>query len=212
MEQHDTPEKTYDLERLIFFSDGVFAIVITLLVIDLRPPAGWDRTFAGLWNTEWRSLLAYVVSFGAVGAYWNSHRRLFARVTRFHPGLVLLNLLLLGCVVLLPFAAKLIFETGPRGEPFVIYLALISAIGAAQALLWGFAAFIAKVVDARMPARDRLVVFATMLLGPALICAAAFEAAQDASSQRWIWIVPLLAVAAIARRRLLSPPPKRPAA
>lgn len=205
MDSHDTPEKDYDLERLIFFSDGVFAIVITLLAIELHPPAHWDRTLAGLWASEARSFVAYVVSFLAVGAYWNSHRQLFRRVVRFHPGLVVFNLLLLSLVVLLPFSAELIFETGPRGEPFAIYLALIAAIGAAQALLWGFAAFVAKVVTANLSLRNRLIIFLAMVGGPALICVISFMASRSASGN-WIWVVPLLAAVAFVRRRLVRAP------
>ena len=208
MNEHDTPEKTYDLERLIFFSDGVFAIVITLLVLELHPPAHWDRTLAGLLQTSWRPLVAYASTFLAVGAYWNAHRQIFARVSRFHPGLVLLNLLLLFLVVLLPFAAELIYETGPRGEPFAIYLGLIAAIGAAQALLFGFAAFVAKVVDPRMAQRDRLMVLATMALAPAMICLIAF-AATAGSDNVIFWLLPVILALAFLRRRLMA---RKPAA
>jgi uncharacterized membrane protein len=207
MKTHDTPEKTYDLERLIFFTDGVFAIVITLLVIDLKPPPNWDRTLAGLLNTEWRSLVAYAVSFLAVGAYWNAHRRLFARVARFSSGLVVFNLLLLFCVVLLPFAAKLIFESGPRGQPFAILLGLIAAIGFAQALLWAYAAFFADAIDERMAMRERWLVMAAMALAPVVVGVAAVMAWQGATSALWLYIVPLLVIANGARRRLLASKP-----
>jgi uncharacterized membrane protein len=206
MEQHDTPEKTYDLERLIFFTDGVFAIVITLLVIDLRPPAGWDRTFAGLISAEWRALLAYGFSFVVVGAYWNAHRTLFRRVERFHPGLVVFNLLLLGLVVLVPFGSALIFETGPRGEPFVIYLSLVAAIGAAQALLWGFAAFVAKAVDRTITMRDRWIIFASLIVVPLLVFLAGLGVASG-STTATVGLVPAALAIGILRRRLLGRKP-----
>jgi len=206
MQTHDTPEKTYDLERLIFFTDGVFAIVITLLVIDLRPPAGWDRTFAGLLRAEWRSLLAYGFSFVAVGAYWNAHRTLFRRIARFHPILVLLNLALLGLVVLIPFASELIFETGPRGEPFVIYLGLVAAIGAAQALLWGCAAFLANVVDAGVSARDRWIILGALITVPALVFLGGLGVASG-STTAMAWLVPVALAIGILRRRLLARKP-----
>lgn len=205
MQTHDTPEKTYDLERLIFFSDGVFAIVITLLVIELHPPPHWDRTLAGLIQAQWRSLTAYAVSFLAVGAYWNAHRGLFGRVVRFHPGLVLLNFLLLALVVLIPFAAELIFETGPRGEPFAILLGLIAAIGLAQALLWGFAAFVGKVVDPKVSERDRVMILAAMLMAP-LFVGLASAAAASGSSRSFFLILPLIAIAGVVRRRLIRRP------
>jgi uncharacterized membrane protein len=209
METHDSPEKTYDLERLIFFSDGVFAIVITLLVIELHPPANWDRTFDGLIRAEWRSLLAYAVSFVAVGSYWNAHRQVFRKIVAFHPGLVFFNLLLLAFVVLLPFANQLIFETGPRGEPFAILLGLISAIGVVQALLWGFAAFVAKVVDARIGMAARLFTMLAMGLTPGLVSYVAL-AASRAGSATMLWVaVPVAVGLAVIRRRLMANDPAR---
>lgn len=201
MNTHDTPEKSYNLERLIFFTDGVFAIVITLLVIELRVPDGWDRTFAGLWAEEWRKLTAYAISFFAVGMFWNAHRLMFARIVRFHSGLVLLNMLLLGFVVLLPYAATLIFESGPRGEPFLIYLGLIAAIALAQALIWGFAAFVARVVDPAFAQRQCLIILLTQLAVPVLIALLALHAGSE--SNVWLLIGPLLLMIGIVRRRVL---------
>jgi uncharacterized membrane protein len=204
MKTHDTPEKSYDLERLIFFSDGVFAIVITLLVIELHPPPHWDRTLHGLWTMQWRSLMAYAVTFFVVGLYWNAHRRLFARVVRFHPGLVIANLVLLALVVLLPFVEELLFETTPRGEPLAIYFGLIGAIGLAQALIWAFAALVAKVVDDRMSQRDRWMTLVLMLFAPIIVVAAAVAAWANVSSSLWVVMVPILIVANLARRRMLA--------
>jgi uncharacterized membrane protein len=204
MKTHDTPEKSYDLERLIFFSDGVFAIVITLLVIELHPPPHWDRTLHGLWTMQWRSLMAYAVTFFVVGLYWNAHRRLFARVVRFHPGLVIANLVLLALVVLLPFVEELLFETTPRGEPLAIYFGLIGAIGLAQALIWAFAALVAKVVDDRMSQRDRWMTLVLMLFAPVIVVAAAVAAWANVSSSLWVVMVPILIVANLARRRMLA--------
>ena len=204
MKTHDTPEKSYDLERLIFFSDGVFAIVITLLVIELHPPPRWDRTLHGLWTMQWRSLMAYAVTFFVVGLYWNAHRRLFARVVRFHPGLVIANLVLLALVVLLPFVEELLFETTPRGEPLAIYFGLIGAIGLAQALIWAFAALVAKVVDDRMSQRDRWMTLVLMLFAPVIVVAAAVAAWANVSSSLWVVMIPILIVANLARRRMLA--------
>lgn len=82
MNRHDTPETDYHLERLVFLSDGVFAIVITLLALELRPPPNWDRTLAGLLAGTGPALLAFAISFAAVGAFCNAHRLIFARVQR----------------------------------------------------------------------------------------------------------------------------------
>lgn len=200
MDEHNPAEKNYDLERLIFFTDGVFAIVITLLVIELHPPEGWDRTLTGLLRAEGRSLLAYAASFAAVGVFWNSHRLIFRQIVRFHPGLVVMNMLLMSFVVLLPFALELMFKSEPRGQPILIYMGLLATISLCQALLFGFAAFIAKVVDPRLSTRSSLLRLASMLLGPVLIVAVAAAMAKGLSPRTMVWIVPLIAVAAAVRR------------
>ncbi|GAA4000398.1 TMEM175 family protein [Sphingomonas humi] len=210
MDTHDTPEKSYDLERLIFFTDGVFAIVITLLVIELHVPEGWDRTLAGLFAAEWRKLIAYAISFFAVGMFWNAHRLMFRRIVRFHSGLVAFNFILLAFVVLLPFAVTLIFESGPRGEPFFIYIALIALIALSQALLWGFAAFVAKVVDPRYDNRMKRVIFVTQLMMPVLLSGIALAAANQAPPLTWVWILPVLVLLGRYRRRVLGTLDPRP--
>jgi len=166
VKKHEPAAHAYDLERLIFFSDGVFAIVITLLVIELRPPAGWDFTYLTLWRAEWRALVGYAFSFLAVGTYWNLHRRVFRRIVHFHPSLVFFNLLLLGFVVLIPFGSALVVE-GPREEPFVILLVLFIAVGIALTLLWGFAALLRNLVEPRLARRDRLALLGNLLAPPA---------------------------------------------
>ncbi|HEY4340939.1 MAG TPA: TMEM175 family protein [Steroidobacteraceae bacterium] len=196
MQEHEPAEKDYDLERLIFFSDGVFAIVITLLVIELRLPAHWDLTLAGLVREEGSALLAYLVSFMAVGAYWNLHRQLFRHVVRFHPGLVFFNLLLLGFVVLIPFGAELIV-TGSR-QAFAIYLALFIAVGLAQAILWSFAAYFSEVTDPHLDPRSRLGMLANFLSVPLLV-GVLFLGALFGAQVGAAWVSPIVVVLGIAR-------------
>jgi uncharacterized membrane protein len=215
MEHHRSAEKDYNLERLIFLSDGLFAIVITLLVLELKPPENWDRTIAGLLHSQWRPLAAYVVTFISIGLFWNAHRAMFARVTRFHPGLVVFNLMLLGLLGLLgllPYAAELIFEGGPRGDPYLIYVGLIAAISLSQAILWGFATFIAKVIDVTLPIGMRAILFGLMIVPPCLLTYFAIASTSGRPLNEWGWIGPVMAIVALARRRLLRRAEKASAA
>jgi uncharacterized membrane protein len=196
LKKHEPAEKDYDLERLIFFSDGVFAIVITLLVIELHLPAHWDLTFAGLIGAEKLSLVAYMVSFIAVGVYWNQHRQLFGHVVRFHPGLVFFNLLLLGFVVLIPFGSELIVS-GSR-EALAIDLALLIVAGLAQVLLWSFAAFFINVTDELLDRPGRLGLLASMLSVPivfGVLLVGALLGAQTGAA----WMLPIVVLLGIAR-------------
>lgn len=158
--------KDYGLERLIMLSDGVFAIAITLLAIELHLPEHWDRTLVGLINTMWREFFGYIISFLVIAVYWASHRRTFSRFRRSDGGLTAINFLILGLVTLLPFGSKLIAEGGPTGEPYLIYLGLITAIGFANALLWGYAAFLGDILKEKLPFGLRIVVLLILLIVP----------------------------------------------
>ncbi len=97
--------------RLETFSDGVLAIVITLLALELRPPeveAGQTLARA-LWE-QWPSYLAYVLAFAQIGVIWLNHHRLFEQVRVVDGRLLLLNLNLLMWISLIPFPTALVAE------------------------------------------------------------------------------------------------------
>jgi uncharacterized membrane protein len=93
-------------QRIEAFSDGVFAIAITLLILDLRLPAREESDATGLLNAIlglWPSYFAYVLSFAMIGIYWANHHYLFKLFAKTDHGLNLLNLLLLMFIAFLPF-------------------------------------------------------------------------------------------------------------
>ncbi|CAN5315066.1 TMEM175 family protein [soil metagenome] len=149
------------LDRLLFFSDGVFAIAITLLAIELHVPHGWDGTAAMLFRESSGMLVAFGLSFAVVGVFWNAHRRLFLGMTKFTTGVFVLNLMLLGGIALMPFATVLLYS-GPEGlDRFVIYLGLVSLIGVLDGLTYGYAAFVA---DVMRPRRHRVRQLSTLMM------------------------------------------------
>src|SRR3954451_13659328 len=97
--------------RVEAFSDGVFAIVITLLVIELRPPSvGAGESLArALWH-EWPGYVAYVVSFMVIGVMWLNHHRMFDQVQRVDGALLVLNLHLLLWTALIPFPTAVVAD------------------------------------------------------------------------------------------------------
>jgi uncharacterized membrane protein len=96
--------------RLEAFSDGVFAIAITLLVLELSVPAGSESDLLGAFVDQWRSYLAYLVSFSTIGGVWLAHSVITEYVARADPVLLRLNLLLLMVVSFLPFPTRLLAE------------------------------------------------------------------------------------------------------
>jgi uncharacterized membrane protein len=102
--------------RLEAFSDGVFAIVITLLVIEIRPPEVEEGASLAraLWDL-WPNYVGYLVSFLVIGVMWLNHHRIFEQVQRCDGPLLLLNLNLLLWTALLPFPTAVMAEYIERG-------------------------------------------------------------------------------------------------
>jgi uncharacterized membrane protein len=114
-------------DRLETCSDGVFAIAITLLVLDIKLPEG---SSAGLSHALMESLprvAAYVMSFAIIGLYWISHHRSFQLIAKVDGAVFWLNLLLLLLVSFIPFPTALLGRYPNEALPIVIYgLTLIS--------------------------------------------------------------------------------------
>jgi uncharacterized membrane protein len=118
-------------------SDGVFAIAITLLVLNLHVPevhAGLLRALAG----QWPQYAAYAVSFLTIGIIWVNHHAFFDRLRRVNRPLLFLNLLFLMFVSVLPFPTALVAAhlLGPQGPiATALYCANMAAMGAAFGML-----------------------------------------------------------------------------
>ena len=126
-------ENEVEFGRIVAFSDGVFSIAITLLVLNLGVEKG--LTEGQIDNELWaerEDLLAYAISFAVIGRFWLVHHRFFAEVEAFDGGLIGLNLLYLGWIVLIPFSSEVLGEYGGTTTAVVIYsvnLALVVMLG-----------------------------------------------------------------------------------
>jgi uncharacterized membrane protein len=103
----DSPAVHRDPARLVAFSDAVFAITITLLVLEIRPPADYDNLLHGL-LALWPSYLAYAVTFLFIGQVWANHHVMFDHIRAADRVVLLLNTLLLMVVAFLPFATSVL--------------------------------------------------------------------------------------------------------
>jgi uncharacterized membrane protein len=151
---HDRSEQErIGLERLIFFSDAVFAIAITVLVLDIRLPPGGDvadnNQLLLMLTGLWPKYFAYILSFWVIGLYWISHHRKFLLIKRFDNRLLRLNLLLLMVIAFIPFPTAVMSENGNRTA--TIFYALIMALGELLVfILWWHAAHNHNLIDARL--------------------------------------------------------------
>ena len=127
--------------RVEAFSDGVFAIAITLLVLEISVP---ESAFDDLWRgiaEQWPSYLAYATSFITIGWIWVAHHGIFRRLQYANRRVMLINLLLLMAVAFLPFPTKLmaeaLHETDAARAAVIFYGAALFATSLLLSLLWG---------------------------------------------------------------------------
>ena len=106
-EVHDRKEEELEFGRVLAFTDGVFAIAITLLVLALDVPPNLDDVGAALRDRS-SDFVAYGISFAVLGSIWLAHHRFYTLVARFDGRLIVLNLLYLALVALVPFSAELL--------------------------------------------------------------------------------------------------------
>jgi len=139
---HSNNKIHFQLERISFFSDGVFAIAITLLVIEFKVPIIEHSTDYLLWESlkemAWK-FLGFIISFCIVGYYWSVHHRIFGYVENYNVRLLWLNLLFLFSVVLLPFTSAFIGEYATKQNlllPYGIYVINICLTATMNCILW----------------------------------------------------------------------------
>ena len=109
-----------EFSRVVAFSDGVFAIAITLLVLSLQVPDSLDD-FDGALSDQLPELFAYAISFAVIGKFWLAHHRFYGSLARFDGTLMGLNLLYLAWVVLVPFSSDLLGNYGHEPISVIIY-------------------------------------------------------------------------------------------
>jgi uncharacterized membrane protein len=105
--------------RLEAFSDGVLAIIITIMVLELHEPNGNDLSH--LWHSTVPGLLSYLLSFVYVGIYWTNHHHMFQLTARVTGGILWANLALLFFLSLFPFTTQWMDTSGFARTPVVVY-------------------------------------------------------------------------------------------
>jgi uncharacterized membrane protein len=133
------------------FSDGVFAIAITLLIIEVRPPDSGPGDLASDLANQWPSYAAYVVSFVVIGIIWVNHHQIFGRITTVDRPLLFLNLLLLLTVAFLPFPTALLGEYIRDGDnariAAAVYGANMTLIGLSFIAVWTYLARVPALLE-----------------------------------------------------------------
>ncbi len=172
-EQRGTASGGRDTSRLEAFSDGVIAIAITLLVLEVRVP---DRagiaTTGQLWRhlgDLWPDYLGYLISFGTIGVMWANHHAIFKYIALTNHYLLLLNSLLLLCIGFLPFPTALLADyLGHPGEraAVIVYSGWFLVTALAYNRLWWYASHDRRLIDPNADSRAVEAVTRRFRLGP----------------------------------------------
>jgi uncharacterized membrane protein len=191
----------FGLDRIVFFSDAVMAIAITLLVLDIQVPetggtgAAPDlgRRVLGLWP----AYLGYVVSFWVIALYWVAHHRCFRYIRKYDRRLIYLNFLFLMFIAFMPFPTRLLFSNPAEVVSVVLYASTAAGMGLSLAWVWIYAGrhrFLSVDVS-RAAVRD---ITLNLLLPPLVFLLSAGVAVFNANLAMYLWF--LLAPVYVFRR------------
>jgi uncharacterized membrane protein len=152
------------------FSDGVFAIAITLLILEVRVPDSMSGELARDLANQWPSYAAYLVSFVVIGIIWVNHHDIFERITTVDRPLLFLNLLLLLTVAFLPFSTALLGRYIRQGDnahiAAAVYGANMMLIGLAFIVIWTYLARVPSLLEPEMGAQGALRARRAAAIGP----------------------------------------------
>ena len=137
MEKH--PKQDFQVERLAFFSDAVFAIVITLLIIEFKiPTVTKDSTLASVWEQIYHlksHLFALLITFMLIVVYWSRHHLLFKHIHNYNKQIVIANMVTLLPIIFFPFTTAFVAESIVNEEimPLAFRFYLLNHLAAALA-------------------------------------------------------------------------------
>jgi uncharacterized membrane protein len=139
--------------RIEAFSDGVFAIAITLLILEIKVPSARSGDLSLQLIRQWPSYFAFVISFAFIGIMWINHHRLFTHIKRSNNVLLFLNLLLLLGVTAVPFPTAVLAQhlgQSDQRTAAILYHGTYFAIAVFFNILWRYASrhLLGKDVDA----------------------------------------------------------------
>ena len=187
-----------ETDRLVTLSDGVIAIAITLLVLEITvpevPAGGSTADLPRLILEQWPDFLAYVLSFLVIGLYWSLHRRTFIHISRHDRGLVWLNLLFLLMVAFIPYGTSL-FSRSPGRCGVMFYAGVLALTGLSLAVLWAYASQ-QDLIEAGLGSRTVLLQSARFLVSPLVFLLSIGVAVVDPTLAilTWVLLLPLNAV------------------
>jgi uncharacterized membrane protein len=180
------------MERLVFFSDAVFAIAITLIVLEIRLPITdgsiSDAQMFPILVGMWHKFLAYVISFLVVGIFWMGHHRKFRYIKRYDSTLLFLNLLMLMGIAFLPFPSSIISEYPYRIVTiFYAFVLMLSSIF--SVIIWWYASRNNRLIDPNLDQKQRRRQFINPFATALIFLLSIGVAFIDVNLARFCWLL-----------------------
>jgi uncharacterized membrane protein len=186
-----------EYDRVLFFSDAVFAIAITLLVVDLRVPevaAGMVVNASRQLHDSRYRILGFAISFLVIGLFWMGHHRLFRYITALDRRVIFLNLLFLGTIAFLPYPTALLTASSTsQVAATVFYAACVAGAGLLELAVWLYATHTKGLVPASVSPATRRYELAQLLPTPVvfLLSIPVAFAAPALAPFTWFLLLPI---------------------
>jgi uncharacterized membrane protein len=203
-----SPEQQLGLERIVFFSDAVMAIAITLLALNMHvpeiDPAQATALLPARLSAIGPSFMTFFISFLVIGIYWISHHRYFGYIRCYDTRLILLNLLFLFFIICMPFLASLLGQYVFVPIALVAYSLAIAALGLSMALIWWYASYHHRLIDSAVPQDEIRIINIRLFVAPLMFVLAVPFAYVSSTAVIAVWwlspFVVLLATRLSGRR------------
>jgi uncharacterized membrane protein len=186
------PQNQLGLERLVFFSDAVFAISITLLVLDIRLPTAdgtiTDSQLLPALFGMWHKFMAYLLSFLVIGVFWMGHHRRFQFIKRYDSTLLFLNLLMLMGIAFLPFPSSII-SVYPYRTATIFYALTLMLTSVFSLAIWWYASRHNRLIDSNLDAKQRRRQFINQIATFIIFLFSIGIAFLDANLARFFWLL-----------------------
>jgi uncharacterized membrane protein len=189
---HEQPRPVpFGLDRIVFFSDAVIAIAITLLVLEIKMPDVAGGTVLGLSRRLldlWPKFLGYFVSFWVIALYWVAHHRCFRHICRYDRRLIYLNFLFLMFIAFMPFPTGLLFSNPTQTASVILYAGTAAGMGLSLAGLWIYADR-RRFIPADMPQPLIRDIRLNLLLPPVVFLISVGAAVFNATLAMYLWFL-----------------------
>ncbi len=192
-----------EYDRILFFSDAIFAIAITLLIVDLQVPDAPNLQSGTQLRESVPRMAGFALSFVVIGLFWIGHHSLFRHIKGLDRSLILLNLLFLGSIAFLPYPTSLLSAAGDQAPATVFYAASIAAAGLAEAAVWLYAIHIRELALPGVPPSVYRWILLRILPSPVVFLLSIPVAIRNPVLAQYLWLLVLFSNLAIRR---LEPP------